>query len=169
MFTTVNLFWNIKYRYSFGFFGLVKASPRFGIMLLSMCISILFIIVDLLAVTDVLGMGGLNPFWKIAFVFKCFTDTIILDDFKTALDKLFERQRSQIAMNSLHSSSNRSRWTRITGGDGNERARSLPKSAKETGIVVGTDITVRTVDAPSVHSTSEILHRPNERDIGNFA
>jgi hypothetical protein len=56
-----------------------------------MCLSIGFIIVDILSVTPVLKVGlpdGINPFWKFAFIFKCFTDTIILDDFKTALDKL---------------------------------------------------------------------------------
>jgi hypothetical protein len=56
-----------------------------------MMLSISFIILDCLSVTNVINDGlpdGLNPFWKLAFVFKCFTDTIILDDFKTALDKL---------------------------------------------------------------------------------
>ena len=31
---------------------------------------------------------GINPFWKLAFVFKCLTDSVVLDDFKTALDRL---------------------------------------------------------------------------------
>jgi len=56
-----------------------------------MSLSVGFIIVDVLSVTSVIGSSlpeGVNPFWKLAFVFKCFTDTIILDDFKTALDKL---------------------------------------------------------------------------------
>jgi len=56
-----------------------------------MCLSVGFIVLDCLSVTSVLSDSlpdGLNPFWKLAFVFKCFTDTIILDDFKTALDKL---------------------------------------------------------------------------------
>jgi len=91
IFTTINLFWNIKRRYDFGFVELIKTSPRFGVLLLSMCLSIGFIIVDILSVTPVLSVGlpdGINPFWKFAFIFKCFTDTIILDDFKTALDKL---------------------------------------------------------------------------------
>lgn len=61
-----------------------------------MCLSIIFIILDVLAVTSVLDLGGLNPFWKIAFVFKCFTDTIILDDFKTALDKLSQYRQKKI-------------------------------------------------------------------------
>jgi hypothetical protein len=56
-----------------------------------MMLSVGFIIVDILSVTSVFSSTlpeGINPFWKLAFVFKCFTDTIILDDFKTALDKL---------------------------------------------------------------------------------
>ena len=71
---------------------LIRASPRFGVLLLSMCLSVAFVIVDVLSVTPVLDMGGINPFWKFAFVFKCFTDTIFLDDFKTVLDKLWERK-----------------------------------------------------------------------------
>lgn len=31
---------------------------------------------------------GINPFWKLALVFKCLTDTIMLDDFKTELKRL---------------------------------------------------------------------------------
>lgn len=96
IFTTVNLFWNIKKRYEFGYFELMRISSRFAILLLSMCLSILFIILDVLAVTSVLDLGGLNPFWKIAFIFKCFTDTIVLDDFKTALDKLSLYRRNKI-------------------------------------------------------------------------
>jgi hypothetical protein len=68
-------------------------SPRFGILLLSMCLSLAFIVVDILSVTAVLDTGAINPFWKFSFVFKCFTDTIILDDFKTALDRLWQHER----------------------------------------------------------------------------
>lgn len=96
IFTTANLFWNIKYRYEFSFIEIVRVSPRFGILLLSMCLSLVFITVDLLSVTPVLAIGGINPFWKFALVFKCLTDTIILDDFKTALDKLSRHKMSQI-------------------------------------------------------------------------
>jgi hypothetical protein len=99
IFTTVNLFWNIKRRYDFGILELVKQSPRFGILLLSMTLSIAFLILDCLSVTDVIAHAlpdGLNPFWKLSFVFKCFTDTIILDDFKTALDKLKDYKLDRI-------------------------------------------------------------------------
>lgn len=92
MFTTCNLVWNIKHHYSFSILELIKSSPRFGILLLSMCLSVAFIVVDVLAVTSVLKIGGINPFWKFAFVFKCFTDTIFLDDFKTVLDRLWEHR-----------------------------------------------------------------------------
>jgi hypothetical protein len=69
-------------------------------MLVSMCISVVFILVDIAAVTKgftLPGMAeGINPFWKLAFVFKCLTDTIVLDDFKTALDKLSRYKMNQI-------------------------------------------------------------------------
>lgn len=92
IFTVLNLVWNIKTRYEFGLLELMRVSPRFAILLGSMVLSICFIITDILAVTKVIsGAGlpdGINPFWKLAFVFKCLTDTIVLDDFKTALDRL---------------------------------------------------------------------------------
>jgi hypothetical protein len=84
--------WNIKCHYGFSFMELIWASPRFGVLLLSMSLSIVFVVLDVLSVTPVLDMGGINPFWKFAFVFKCLTDTIFLDDFKTVLDKLWERK-----------------------------------------------------------------------------
>lgn len=61
-----------------------------------MSLSIVCIIVDILSVTPVISIGVINPFWKFAFVFKCFTDSIILDDFKAALDKLSHRRQSQL-------------------------------------------------------------------------
>ncbi|GAB7347813.1 hypothetical protein MBLNU459_g5351t1 [Dothideomycetes sp. NU459] len=92
IFTSCSLFWNIKRRYEFSILELCRVSPRFAILLLAMCLSVCFIIVDILSVTHVInGSGtpdGINPWWKLAFVFKCLTDTVILDDFKTALDRL---------------------------------------------------------------------------------
>ncbi|SPO01683.1 uncharacterized protein DNG_04356 [Cephalotrichum gorgonifer] len=96
IFTIYNLFWNIKYRYELGFMEIVRVSPRFGILLLCMSLSVISIIVDILSVTPVIPIGVINPFWKFAFVFKCFTDSIILDDFKAALDKLSRHHMSQI-------------------------------------------------------------------------
>ncbi|KAK2753703.1 hypothetical protein FQN55_000066 [Onygenales sp. PD_40] len=91
IYTTCNLFWVIKSQYDFTLFELVRESPRFGVMLLSMCLSIVFLVVDLMSVLHVFEGAlptGINPFWKLSFVFKCLCDTVILDDFKTALDRL---------------------------------------------------------------------------------
>lgn len=88
---TVYLFYNIKARYDLTLCQMLRVSPRFAIMLSSMILSIIFIILDVLSVTPVLSSSlpiGVNPFWKLSFVFKCLTDSVILDDFKTALDQL---------------------------------------------------------------------------------
>ena len=61
-----------------------------------MFMSVIFIVVDILSVTPVIPLGVINPFWKFAFVFKCFTDSIILDDFKTSLDKLSRHRMAQV-------------------------------------------------------------------------
>jgi hypothetical protein len=94
------LFWNIKRRYDFTLLELVRVSPRFGILLGAMILSVSFIICDILSVTKVIGgagsADGINPFWKLAFVFKCLTDTVILDDFKTALDRLKQYKMEQL-------------------------------------------------------------------------
>lgn len=77
IFTVLSLFWNIKSRYEFGYVELIKVSPRFGILLGAMCFSVCFMILDILAVTHVIGGRGLpdgiNPFWKLSFIFKCLT------------------------------------------------------------------------------------------------
>ncbi|KAK3308397.1 uncharacterized protein B0T15DRAFT_107128 [Chaetomium strumarium] len=96
IFTILNLFWNIHFRYELGFLEIVQVSPRFGILLLCMSLSMISIIVDILSVTPVIPIGVINPFWKFAFVFKCFTDSIILDDFRAALDKLSRRRMAHI-------------------------------------------------------------------------
>ncbi|KAJ6095678.1 hypothetical protein N7486_006424 [Penicillium sp. IBT 16267x] len=91
VFTTVSLFWTIKREYGFGIWELVLIIPRFGVMLVSMCLSIAFIVVDTLSVFRVFKDElpiGIQPFWKLSFIFKCLCDTVILDDFKTALDRM---------------------------------------------------------------------------------
>jgi len=96
----VNLFWNIKRRYEFGYIQLIRASPRFGILLGAMVLSLLFIVLDILSVTHVTptrGLpDGLNPFWELTYVFKCCTDAVVLDDFQTALDRLHEHQLGRL-------------------------------------------------------------------------
>jgi hypothetical protein len=69
VFTTVNLFWTIKRQYSFGLCELVRISPRMGIMLGAMCLSIIFMIVDTCSVTNAISSvlpTGVEPFWKVS-------------------------------------------------------------------------------------------------------
>ncbi|KAF3767149.1 hypothetical protein M406DRAFT_232346, partial [Cryphonectria parasitica EP155] len=85
------LLWVIKMYCEMTLREVVTISPRFAVMLVAMFLSIAFVILDILSVTGVFSDAlpvGVNPFWKLALVFKCCTDTVILDDFKTALDKI---------------------------------------------------------------------------------
>jgi hypothetical protein len=187
IFTTVNLFWNIKYRYNFTLVELARISPRFAVMMASMCVSIIFILVDILAVTKVLKLelaNGINPFWKLAFVFKCLTDTIILDDFKTALDRLSRYKMDQIrdesggggtglsqTGNRGGGTANREHWLELSRGRTEIAAKGSGVTAGQTphtvpldGIRVDVETAVETVDADarsttqrSIESTSEIL------------
>jgi len=91
IFTTVVLLWTIRAQYDLKAKEIVKISPRFGIMIAAMFLSIIFIVLDILSVTKTFDTSlpvGINPFWKLSFVFKCLTDMVVLDDFKTALDRL---------------------------------------------------------------------------------
>ncbi|KAJ5089889.1 hypothetical protein N7532_008573 [Penicillium argentinense] len=102
VFTTISLFWTIKREYNFKLWELILVSPRFGVMLMAMCLSIAFIVVDTCSVLNVFRESklptGVEPFWEnmltvtsffqLSFILKCLCDTVILDDFKTALDRL---------------------------------------------------------------------------------
>ncbi|EAS36609.3 uncharacterized protein CIMG_01963 [Coccidioides immitis RS] len=130
IYTTCNLFWVIKSQYDFGISELLRNGPRFGIMLIAMCISIIFIIFDTLSVLRVLKGAlptGINPFWKLSFVFKCLCDAVVLDDFKTALDRLrdywlakngveVEGTERQSKSNAAATPVNRSRFWRNSAG-----------------------------------------------------
>lgn len=69
IFTTISLFYTIKREYDFELLELVRVSPRFGLMLLSMCLSIAFMVVDTCAVLGAFKSvlpKGLEPFWKVS-------------------------------------------------------------------------------------------------------
>lgn len=103
IFTSVSLFYQIATHYRLPLYQLVLISPRFGVLLVAMVLSIAFIIADICAVTGAFSSvlpDGLNPFWKLAFVFKCLTDSIVLDDFKTALDRLMRYKLRREGLNS---------------------------------------------------------------------
>ncbi|KNG45675.1 hypothetical protein TW65_07569 [Stemphylium lycopersici] len=110
--TTVYLFWVIKTQYELSIKEIIRISPRFGIMLFAMILSIIFIVLDILSVTKAItlpGPTGINPFWKFAFVFKCLTDSVVLDDFKVALDRLRAFRISRLGSFSGDMSDSRSR------------------------------------------------------------
>jgi hypothetical protein len=115
IFTTIALFYNIKIRYELTVPQICRISPRFAIMLVAMLISVGFIILDICSVTSALKSAlpdGLNPFWKLAFVFKCLTDSVILDDFKTALDRLRAYKISRLGSFAVDDNNRRSRGNR---------------------------------------------------------
>lgn len=132
-----------------------------------MCLSLVFITVDLLSVTPVLAIGGINPFWKFALVFKCLTDTIILDDFKTALDKLSRHKMSQICQLPFSTRSSERRLQGIQMDRRREDAVSCNGSdcmvsiEQIEGIPTGMDLSISTADAvpcaPPIASTHEII------------
>lgn len=112
--TTIYLFYIIKTHYAMTIREIVRISPRFGIMLASMLISISFVVCDVCAVTGAIRLAGgadtgINPFWKLAFVFKCLTDSVILDDFKMALDRLRAFKISRLGSYSADDSDRRMR------------------------------------------------------------
>ncbi|KIX10327.1 uncharacterized protein Z518_01409 [Rhinocladiella mackenziei CBS 650.93] len=90
VFTCITLFHVIRKCYGTGVFELIKRSPRFGILLCAICLSLIFTALDIVAsIHNFIGStDGINPWWKLSLVFKCLTDTIMLDDFKTELKRL---------------------------------------------------------------------------------
>lgn len=132
----------IHTRYDLSVWHIIRISPRFGVLLGSMLFSIVFILVDILAVTRVFNAhalpDGINPFWKLAFVFKCLTDTIVLDDFKTALDRLSKARRRQLSSgpdNNLDEGrfGYFNGWNREWGGDSTKegKARRMSPAVKK--------------------------------------
>ncbi|PYH67180.1 uncharacterized protein BO88DRAFT_489466 [Aspergillus vadensis CBS 113365] len=74
IFTTCFLVYIIQRAYGCSLVQLIRISPRFGVMLLFMVISVVFAVVDMCAIRVEHRLGyppGIEPFWKLAFVFKC--------------------------------------------------------------------------------------------------
>ena len=90
VFTCFVLFHVVSKCYGTGVLELVKRSPRFGILLAAIFLSLTFTTLDIISsIHNFLGStDGINPWWKLSLVFKCLTDTIMLDDFKTELKRL---------------------------------------------------------------------------------
>lgn len=64
-------------------------------MLACMLLSIVFLLTDAaVSAAKVTASSGINPYWRFALVFKCASDTIFLDDFKSVLDDIVARKFS---------------------------------------------------------------------------
>ncbi|KZM28517.1 hypothetical protein ST47_g319 [Ascochyta rabiei] len=95
IFTTWKLIDAIKKTYGFKIWALIRINSRFGIMLLCMFLSIAFLLTDAaISAARVTASSGINPYWRFALVFKCASDTIFLDDFKSVLDNIVHRKFS---------------------------------------------------------------------------
>ncbi|KAF2830649.1 hypothetical protein CC86DRAFT_378912 [Ophiobolus disseminans] len=95
IFTTWKLISAIKKTYAFKLWALIRINSRFGIMLLCMVFSIVFLVTDVaVSAARVTANSGINPYWRFALVFKCASDTIFLDDFKSVLDDIVARKFS---------------------------------------------------------------------------
>lgn len=104
--------YNIKTKYDLSIIQIVRISPRFAVMMLAMLLSIVFIILDVCSVTNAFKSAlpvGINPFWKLSFVFKCLTDSVVLDDFKTALDRLRAFKMSRLGSFAIDAGDRRSK------------------------------------------------------------
>lgn len=68
--------------------------------------SIAFLLTDAaVSAARVTASSGINPYWRFALVFKCASDTIFLDDFKSVLDDIVHRKFSS-ANGTVHRGSN---------------------------------------------------------------
>lgn len=100
IFTTWKLVDAIKKTYGFKIMTLCRINSRFGIMLLCMFLSIAFLVTDvLITALHLSASAGINPYWRFALVFKCASDTIFLDDFKSVLDAIVYRKFSSASVN----------------------------------------------------------------------
>ncbi|KAJ9613345.1 hypothetical protein H2200_003287 [Cladophialophora chaetospira] len=123
------LMYNIKTKYDLSLSQIIRISPRFAVMLGAMVLSICFIILDVLSVTSALKSAlpvGINPFWKLSFVFKCLTDSVVLDDFKTALDRLRAFKMSRLGSFAMDAADSRSKKHRDAIGKANNWSSPPP-------------------------------------------
>lgn len=124
IFTTWKLVESIKKTYGFKLWALVRINTRFGIMLLCMLFSIIFLITDVVvSAAKLTASSGINPYWRFALVFKCASDTIFLDDFKSVLDDIVARKFSS-ATDGVNRGSIARSPNRHSGGGGRSRKRS---------------------------------------------
>jgi hypothetical protein len=66
IFTSCSLIYVIKRSYGLGVIELIRASPRFGVLMMTILFSIAFIIADVVnTATNDSNCDGKNPYWKV--------------------------------------------------------------------------------------------------------
>ena len=113
IFTTWKLLSSIRKTYDFSILALVRINMRFGVMLTCMFISIAFLLTDVAVnAAHITTASGINPYWRFALVFKCASDTIFLDDFKSVLDGIIARKLSSAGGGTMRNGTHPGRETR---------------------------------------------------------
>jgi hypothetical protein len=184
VFTTVKLVLAIKKTYGFQVWTLICINRRFGVMLTCMALSIMFLITDfVVSLQKTMPNSGINPYWRLALVFKCASDTIFLDDFKSVLDAIVARKFSSIG-DSAHRGSvpgipprprKRSRSTSFGGEtiecttfpkpnglpvhENHPHTQPMPKKFKLRSL-----LTTRKTDIPTVQIQQVAAETPEPRD-----
>lgn len=68
VFTTIKLVHVINKNYDISFINLIRASPRFGVMLFCLFLSIVFLIADVAFTARASQQSGINPFWRVSSI-----------------------------------------------------------------------------------------------------
>ncbi|KUL85357.1 hypothetical protein ZTR_07002 [Talaromyces verruculosus] len=167
LFTSCSLLYIIKKEYDFGLLELIRISPRFGVMLFSMCASLLFVVFDILSVTGVIQLGlatGVEPFWKLSFIFKCLSDIVILDDFKTALDRIRSYWMSRIDSSRSLTGADDRPSRRSRGSRGGSRPSEAVKDLEPA--IALPPLMEPSVAAATSHNQLDVLSQPQLRVHG---
>ena len=94
IFADLVFFWVIKQKYDLNVLQVIRKEPRFGVMFVAIFLAIIFAVMDLLdcIVPAIEGTEGVNPYWKLSLVFKALADNILIDDFRSVLQRLSDLQ-----------------------------------------------------------------------------
>ena len=84
------LFYIVSKCYNVKIWKMIRKAPRFGILLAAIILAMAFTTMDIAAsiFPRLSPTDGINPYWKLALIFKALTDNIMLDDFKSVLQRL---------------------------------------------------------------------------------
>ncbi|EMD93575.1 hypothetical protein COCC4DRAFT_48942 [Bipolaris maydis ATCC 48331] len=157
IFTTWKLINAIKKTYTFSLWTLIRINRRFSVMLACMILSIIFVLTDAaISAAKLSASSGINPYWRFALVFKCASDTIFLDDFKSMLDDIIAQK-----FNSTVDTTAPRRSVSQTGRVANKRSRSMSREeAMESNML-------ERLRTPSV-STRDSQTRTSRPRFGSF-